>query len=366
VKYRLYLFLGAALLLLLSFPKKQMEQVRTVFISSLIPSWQGISWVQGGLGSILFGHAEVSAKESAGVREQLLTLQLQRMKSWLFNEKQLSDQCTVYSLLSQKSDDPFFERRRDYLAKIIEKGLVAVPAKVIFREPTTWSSSIWLNVGEKDNKELKQKIIAVNSPVVLGKNVVGVVEEVGKSRCRVRLLTDPSLTPSVRVVRGSEQNRVLLKALDTLEEIIEGREDLGGLEELKTALKEVSLQLPQEARTLYLAKGEIHGCRGSLGRMRGAVLKGEGFNYDFADEEGPARDLRTGKSMDSSMDEPLIKVGDLLVTTGMDGVFPPDLNVGIVSKIFSLHEGGCSYSLEAHPTISDFNQLTEVFILPPQ
>ena len=41
-----------------------------------------------------------------------------------------------------------------------------------------------------------------NSPVIIGFQVVGVVDYVGKWCSRAKLITDSSLTPSVRVSRG--------------------------------------------------------------------------------------------------------------------------------------------------------------------
>jgi hypothetical protein len=121
-------------------------------------------------------------------------------------------------------------------------------------------------------------------------------------------------------------------------------------------------------KSLYLAKGELNGALTQSYRSSSQILRGTGFNYDFADEEGPARDLRTGKPIgqsDKSANPPLIKVNDLLLTTGMDGVFPPHLQVAVVSKIIPLKEGDYTYEIEAKPTAGDLNQLSLVFVIPP-
>ncbi|MFZ4674064.1 MAG: rod shape-determining protein MreC [Chlamydiia bacterium] len=76
----------------------------------------------------------------------------------------------------------------------------------------------------------------------------------------------------------------------------------------------------------------------------------------FADEEGGPFDLRT---------QHLIQVGDLLVTTGFDGVFPKGLQVGVVKKIDPLKEGGYAYALEASPVVHELLYLDHVQILPP-
>ena len=188
-----------------------------------------------------------------------------------------------------------------------------VPAKVIFRSPATWDSALWINVGKATNAQLGREVVLHNSPVVVGKSVVGIIDYVGEKQSRVRLITDSGLTPAVRAVR-------------------------------KTGLV-----------THKLAKGELHGRSRPLWRSHEHLLRGVGFNYDFADEEGPARDLRS----------PILKVGDLLVTTGLDGVFPPGLQVGNVTKIFPLKEGDYYYELEALPTAGDLDELSYMFVLKP-
>ena len=224
-------------------------------------------------------------------------------------------------------------------------------AKVIFREPISWSSHLWIGVGQRENVE-------VNSPVVIGKNVVGVVEEVLRKKSRVRLITDQNLSASVRVKRGGEQDVVLFERITGLTDILETRSEIHGASELTRALHMFKTQLGIDEKEIYLAKGRLHGASASLWRCLGQKLKGVGFNYDFPDEKGESRSLRT-----SSI--PLIKVGDLLVTTGMDGIFPEDLHVGVVSKIYPLQEGGISYELEATPLLQTLNTLSQVSVLTP-
>jgi cell shape-determining protein MreC len=64
-------------------------------------------------------------------------------------------------------------------------------------------------------------------------------------------------------------------------------------------------------------------------------------------------------------DTPIIAVGDLLVTSGLDGLFPPGLFVAIVSKIHPLKEGGFAFDLEAKATAENLEDLTTVSICPP-
>lgn len=192
--------------------------------------------------------------------------------------------------------------------KLFPPNLETIPAHVIYRSPESWNSTCWIDVGEIDH-------ITKGDPVIAGQALVGIIEHVDKNKSLVKWITDPSVTPSVRVKR-------------------------------------------QEGEKIsYLAKGYLKGGGEPLWRSRGRVLEGTGFNYDFADEYGEHRDLRAQGS------EPLIMVGDLLVTTGMDGLFPPNLEVAIVTEIKTLREGDYFYELKAKPAAGNMEELGLVFVV---
>ncbi len=247
-----------------------------------------------------------------------------------------------------------------------------IPARVIFRTPSTWNSSLWINIGTDANEPYSQPILAKNSPVLVGDSIVGVVDYVGKYQSRVRLITDLGLVPSVRVARGYKQNRVFVENLSDLisyanshSELFENSQEKHVLE---NALRNIQQKLLEKKHTWYLAKGEIYGQSRPLWRKNGHILRGSGFNYDYEDEYGPARDLRTGEPMGVKKDlkaMPLVKVHDLLVTTGMDGVFPPGLKVALVTKVHLLHEGDFAFDLEARPTVGNLEDLTWVYVIAP-
>lgn len=202
-----------------------------------------------------------------------------------------------------------------------EALVTLLPATVIFRPLNSWNNSLWIAAGEEDNVRMGKQIIGKNSPVILGKAIVGVVDFVGKKESRVRLISDPGLNPSVRIKRGDH----------------------------------------------LLAKGELRGAVSPITKGKAIALRGTGFNYDFPDEEGPARDLRSGEPLfkDSRYSPlPLVQTKDLLITTGMDGIFPPGLEVGVVQKILPLKEGDYFYELEALPSAGNLNSLSLLFILP--
>ncbi len=337
-KHYSHILAFASVLLLLSLGQSTTEGLRGFTVSFLSPFWESAQQFKSYTQSIVGTHVPFSNGPVKTLAEEVEKLRLQNhlLKQELSQLKELYQQeLSLYNhlqIVQQKvplNDDTkaSLPRHAQDLQKLLKWQLEAIPARVIFRSPVFWESTLWLNVGEADNELLHRQVIAKNSPVVFGTSVVGVVEEVGLHQCRVRLITDASLTPSVRAVRSIDN------------------------------------------KTWHLAKGELQGSSRPLWRSRSHTLKGIGFNYDYADEEGPARDLRSGKPLKDNPaypEMPLLKVNDLLVTTGLDGVFPPGLSVAVVTKIKPLHEGDYFYELEAKPTVGEMDNLSLLFVMPPQ
>lgn len=274
--------IGGVLALMLTLPPFLIEKGRGKMVALVAPLWKGLCKAKG----VVTPKKTVLAREKERLESEnhLLRLEVDRLRGLLGAAAQLDEW----------------------------KGKV-VPARVIFRDPSSYGSSLWVNVGEETNKKLGKVIVEKNSPVVLGKAVVGAVDYVGKKESRIRLLTDSGLKPSVRAWRQNS---------------------LGAKEE-----------------GWYLAKGVVHGSGAPLWRVKGGVLKGSGFNYDFEDEKGKAPNVS------------LIEVGDLLLTTGMDGLFPPGLKVGFVTKVFPLREGAYAYDIEALPAAGNMQELKSLYVL---
>ncbi|NGX57130.1 MAG: Cell shape-determining protein MreC [Chlamydiae bacterium] len=309
IKKRPWLLIALTLVLLLSVSASTSQKFQSVMVGMLSPLWKKIQYQQ---------DQSIAQKiESLELENTLLKSKLEEIKALFIWEHEL--QVTATEMIAQTGltleTVENLERNQKEAYTLFDLELCSCPAKVIYRSPTSWNSTLWINVGENENKKLGRPVIAKNSPVVVGDSIVGVVELVKEHKSRIRLITDPELTPSVR------------------------------------ALREV------EGQTLYLAKGEVHGSANVLWRSRGHLLIGEGFNYDYEDKYGPERELRS--------DMPILKAGDLLVTTGMDGVFPKGLKVGIVTKIQMLREGDYYYEIEAVPTVENVEELSFVTVLPP-
>ncbi len=342
--------LVAFLFLLLSTPEEGVKFLRRVSLSSFAPTWKLLNRQRGGGESI---------SKQLQLENLMLRKSVDRMQKWALQNEHVEENLQELLDLEKHFHDPFFARRGKYLTKILQKQLHALPASVVLREPLSWSSTVWIGVGEKDNQLMGEEIVARGSPVVSGKAVVGVVEMVLETRSLVRLITDRALVPSVRAVRGKVQDELLGKQLYTLIEALGNRSELPGAENLASVLGNFAESLNFSQEDHYLAKGELRGGGRSLWRMGSQTLKGVGFNYQFTDAEGESKKLH-----DHTI--PLIQKGDLLVTTGMDGLFPPDLHVAVVSKIFPLSSGSTTFSIEAQPLLTDLSSLSEVFVLPPR
>jgi rod shape-determining protein MreC len=328
-KARTFLLPALLLLVCLSFPRTFTEGMRGTLVASFTPIWRYFVDFK------LLAQAPFE-RISRDDRSDLVRTKDQEIRRLLLENQMLGNEVHRLQEIVEQEYKIFHEmldahslqqvphssaaRHEKEILRLFNLELMHMPARVIFRPVNAWNSSLWIDKGEADN--VTRKVIAKNSPVVIGTCVVGVVDEVGTHQSRVRLITDSGLNPSVRIKRGEH----------------------------------------------LLAKGELQGQSLPLWRSHQSFLKGVGFNYDFGDDEGPARDLRSGDSLDPEISlstMPLVKLNDLLVTTGMDGVFPPGLEVGVVKRIYPLKEGDYTYSLEAQSSAGDLNALTIVFVLPP-
>ncbi len=381
-RYKLWFFLAAFFLLFAILPNLASSSLRSFFRFSSEPFFSQASSIRYLIDdfpkklSFLFLTDErndlLRENEKLELENTLLKEKLDHFFSLYQNERYIDYQMSRLEYLKQADEETQLLLARHYseISKQIDYHFSALPAKVIERDFSSWSNLLWINVGRKDNERLGQEIIAKNSIVVKGLSLIGVVDEVGDKKSRVRLLGDPKIQPSVQVSRGYLQAQKTLEQLAFLVDFLrEGPEELLLVHERQALLE--SLKLWQEHlqscnESLYLAKGVLAGTGSSFFRKADPLLKGFGFNYSFSDEYGRARDLANGKPYGEIGGEAvdLIRSHDLLISSGMDGIFPRGLQVARVSKVHPLKEGAVSYQLEAYPLASDLAYLSEVFVLP--
>lgn len=359
-----YLILVGTILLLLSLPKHVTESLRGSVVAFFSPVWE--SFTQFKLFTARKFDPQITFQEELSksqLENELLKMELARFNEIFQSELKLQSYLKELETPAEGTMK-LTQQRRKQLRELLKIELNAVPARVIYRAPSAWNSTLWINAGQ-------DKGLETNSPVVVGDAIIGVIDYVGNRQSRVRLITDSGLTPSVRVVRGSKQQDHLSLQLEELEDYLLRHTELFQSQEQKKAILSyldiLQKQFKASVNTLQLAKGEIKGSGAPLWRSSGKMLQGVGFNYDFADDVGGVRDLRTGKLENDWNDAEiaLVEPQDLLVTTGMDGVFPPGFKVATVVKVFPLKEGDIAYQLTARPVAKNLDDLSIVYVLRP-
>jgi len=350
--YRKYLFLALFLFIILSLPLALVENLRYAVLRIFSPLWKGLTFGQ-----------KATHQEELALENHMLRTEIGKLRALL-------DQSGILSTMHKElltNDLP--HRRYEEIAFLLGLAPHMAPSRVIYRDPNSWSSFFWIDVGEATNRHFPYPVVSKNSPVLVGRSLVGAIDYVGAKHSRVRLVTDANLRPAVRAVRGYPQNIYLLEHLDALLHQLSVRYDFSidddEKENLIATLTQLKGGLEKEKKEWYLAKGIVQGGSAPLWRQKGTLLHGIGFNYDFPDVEGGARDLISGK-VEGSRDDavPILRVGDLLVTTGMDGIFPAGLRVGEVTRIFPLREGDYTYKIEAKSVVGNLDDLQTVFIIP--
>ncbi len=366
--FRKYFFIFLSFTILFLLPKKMTEKIREQAI--------GVFTFSSKTGVSNRDNKEEEVQQMK-LENVLLSEQIQQVGDFLSSEERIESQLKHLEMIRENLDDKqnenqkeFFLRREKHLLKRLKKQLMSLDGRVIYREPAFWSSYVWIDIGEQDNEAVKEKVVALNSPVVMGDVAIGVIDYVAKKKSRVKLITDTSLSLSARIVRGSLQNKVLLEQLQLIYDQLKIREDLFfSLPEQENALKllmSLSENIKSSVHDRYLAKGEIRGSSSPLWRSRGQSLVGIGFNYDYDDAEGRSRDLRTGESKDKKIKaEVLLRQGDLLVTAGFDGIFPEGFILGLVEDVDSLEEGATFYNLKAKSLAPSYHELRSLTVLAP-
>ncbi len=338
------------ILSMLSLPQQAADSIRSRTVATMSPVF--LSKVP-----TLSVKTSVDMQElkSLQLENHQLRTQLSLVYEWISSEKRLQDQAELFRLCEKDSavSKEFIERRSNEMKSLLQKQTMAAFGRIVYRDPGSWNSSCWIDVGEENNISLGKQIVAKNSPVVSGTSLVGVVEYVGKKQSRVRFITDASLKTAVRAVRGAALDRQISSLTHTLIDQLKKHPE--SKEEQIAAINAVQKSLSVGWQDSYLAKGEISGSSSTYFRSLKSSLKGVGFNCDFKDEEGPVRDLRSD----------ILHDGDLLVTSGLDGIFPAGLKVAIVTKVELLRPGAYAYELEATSTAGDLADLASVYVLPP-
>lgn len=190
-------------------------------------------------------------------------------------------------------------------------------AHVIGRDPLS-VHILWIDLGNK-NCPFIEKF----SPVCVGPHAVGIVEEVGRYRSKVRLLSDPKVGAHVCAGKAETLAHHYISELTAMthDSVVQSALELIGK---KLVGEDGDGRLKERLATAQISGFDRNSC------FAGEVIQGA------------------------------FSPGDLIVTSGYDGIFPAGLFVGRITK--SHHP---SQKIEAKPC-HPFHSLRAVFVLPAQ
>ena len=287
----------------------------------------------------------------------------------LYEQIQNLNKLLNHKIIKPNHDQIIIDNRINETKNLVDLYLNGINAKIIYREINSWNNVLWIDVGEETNKRLQKNIVIKNSPVVVGGNLLGVVEYVDTNKSRVRLITDAGFITAVRAARGNVKDKYICELLSSLEYMVEDYSDLNMRDKdcfLETIFDMKAKIKKSKNYQQYLAKGEVFGLS-QPSYLSKLTLKGIGFNYYYSDEEGLARDILTGQTFERDLVNDKINIlqkRDVLMSSGVDGICQLGLRVGIIDKVYNIQEGDCSYDIDAIPCISQINDVSYVFVLP--
>ncbi len=134
-----FLYLIAALLLVIVFPKPASISMRGVFMSMMAPLWYFVTPTP---------TEESEEKLRLQAENQLLHNELEYWQELYQQEHNLNSQ------LAHLHELDYEGQKLQEMEQLLKPQLEAIPARVIFRSPNSWSSSLWINVGARDNEQL--------------------------------------------------------------------------------------------------------------------------------------------------------------------------------------------------------------------
>ncbi len=228
-------------------------------------------------------------------------------------------------------------------------------ARIIYRSSSAWDRYFWIDLGKKNNRE--KTVIRLFSPVLVNGTLIGIVDYIAEKQSRVKLITNARLTIPVRVLRKEGIDPKTNLSLDHLLSLQSVRQNAPLYEEL-TRMKTELLSAEQG---YFPGKGELSGSSGSLWRSDPKLLSGKGFNSDFADKKTPEKAFWVKKGESSTP----VQEGDWLITSGLEGIFPPDIPIAQVTEVAPPEEGSFSASLKARPLTDQWDTLGQVEVILP-
>ncbi|MFZ4098885.1 MAG: rod shape-determining protein MreC [Chlamydiia bacterium] len=237
------------------------------------------------------------------------------------------------------------QHRLQELAEVPAAGSIGVRVRVLAREAGAWHRFLWIDAGRET---CSKEQLRLNSPVVQGDALVGVVDYVGRRQSLVRLITDPGCCPAIEVgEHGPETTWKVLRV--RLEELLSHRASISphARQQLLQALSACS---PSD-QAVPRMQGTMLGMRereGGSPRLRGQLFHAEWV-----------------AKITSGVPLQWPEAGHLLLTSGLDGIFPSGLRVGYLLSLNEEPAGEPTRGFVAVPVVEDLDELRWLTVLPP-
>jgi rod shape-determining protein MreC len=201
-------------------------------------------------------------------------------------------------------------------------------AQILIKDLKPSSFTFWVDIGSNTCQ-----FIGKGSPVCFGPYALGIIDYVGKRTSRVRLIADPKLQPSVTAIRGQAARSWMTDILDAFKADEKLQKNTS-----QRAIQLIQNELQSGALSEELENGYLTGQKRHAGQE---LLRGEGFSKESS-----------------------LQVGDRLITSGLDGMFPKGLIIGKIIEMTPPPPGALSYGVWIKPIYTK-KRPPYVYILPP-
>lgn len=280
------------------------------------------SWLPLAILALLIGHATFGVRLADSVARFVSKIAHRRFKGPdRAQEVELKLQGEIWSLQQQNRDLQMqlsAQRPMQIQGSAKLSKFEHHPARIVLRDTAEWASFIWVEMAEPTSAYLL-------APVVCGDVAVGIVDFTAQNRCRIRLLSDSQISLSVTVAPTQIDQQ---RAGDVF----------------------------QNRSTENLLVGQIRGFGGALWNSSGTLLIGQGY------VPNPPKDNHFDRPGHVNCTRRRFALSDQLVTSGMDGIFPPNLRVGSVDRVEPDRPGATRYAFGAISALN-LHELTEIAIL---
>lgn len=193
-------------------------------------------------------------------------------------------------------------------AEIFYSQYTFLPAKIIARSRTTWSSGFWIDKGSNAHPAMRR-----GSAVVYGEQLIGYIQNIEQDRAHVRLLSDPHCILPCDIYSQSAGSALSNCMLDAFLKFVHSHPEKTE-DEKRQLLQQLTTWRVKNSKPIVIARGEIFGYGATLWSAQHSISGRYFFSLN--------RENNTS-----------IRTGDLVVTNGIDALIPPGFIVGHIDAV---------------------------------